>query len=260
MAHDTFTSNMKINWALTAKSSYCGSNADGPVSAPRGAHAQVRRPRQQSLRDQPSDSSSAHGAGRPGRAVLRFARGVCAMALVVVTATLVAGCHQGSPSSTEDARRSSAGTAGDGTLRLPSPMPPWGLGMSRKAAQQPVAVYAGNVCPEGGPAQITSIELKDATNLSVVDWGVRPYPAPGEALGQWDGTVLSDATFAQNPVSGSCKSHSLSELAISVRREDGVGVAHGFNVVNGTDKVFVPMRIVVCPQACPPELMDGPIP
>ncbi len=108
-------------------------------------------------------------------------------------------------------------------------------------------------CAEGGPVRLIGITLKDATNLTVVDWGVRDYPPLGVDIGEWNGRVLGDKSFSHDPVPGPCRHpQRLSELDISVNRSgDEVGIAHGFEVETSTGNLFVRMRIMLCPAACP---------
>src|SRR4029077_1068317 len=123
-------------------------------------------------------------------------------------------------------------------------------------ADRAIAINTITMCVDGGPAQITAIEPKEADGLALVDWGVRPYPPPGEDMGTWRGKVLDDPTFTQDPVSTSCAGKGHTELDISAKRSSPVGTLRGFYIVSGDTKLFVPMRIALCAQTCPDGVLD----
>lgn len=166
----------------------------------------------------------------------------------MATATLVVGCYRAGPSADDDSA---------GRLRFANGknegVPPFGFGQGHVAADQPLAMVTYTLCADGGPVRITGIKLKDATNLTVVDWGLRDYPPTGVDVGAWRGNVLADESFSQDPVPGPCRHpKKLSELGISAKRNGpGIGIAHGFQIETSTGNLSVPMRIMLCPRACP---------
>ena len=176
---------------------------------------------------------------------------------LVVAVALLAGCHQASPGD-PSSQTSAMAVTGAGELKLGNgtqDVSAFGVGQSYIDTAQPVAMMTFTVCAEGGDVHIDTVRLKESENLTLVDWGVRDYPPPGTDLGTWRGTVLSDATFSQKPLTGECgSSGKLSELVISTRRGDGgIGVAHGLEIETSTGTLFAPFRPMLCPQACPED-------
>jgi hypothetical protein len=195
-------------------------------------------------------------AGRDGdrpaaapRALVERSRRVLTL---VVAAALVAGCNLGPG---DDPR-----TGADGRLRfLSGSIPSFGFGKEKAPAGEPVAINTATMCASGTePVQIVSVTLKDPENLTLVDWGVRPYPPDSVDVGTWSGTVLKDRTFSQRPVEAYCKNRDLVELDLSAKRTEvpgGIGVAHGFEVTTTGGTLFVPMLIELCAATCPDDVV-----
>jgi len=169
--------------------------------------------------------------------------------VVVAAAALVAGCHQGGSSSDGP-----GGELGWLNGRLPTAA---GFSHSNAPLGQPIAFYASAVCTANGkPAQIESVSLKDAENLELVDWGIKPGVG---GSGVWNGTVLSDEAFNQGPVTQDCKgkNKAVSEVAVSLKRTgSGIGIMHGFNMKTDGGSLFAPVRLALCPKDCPDMTMD----
>jgi hypothetical protein len=181
------------------------------------------------------------------------------VAAVVAAAASVAGCHEAAdPDSPADPTSQGSGRQAGGQLSFPDgKLAAFGFGKDNTPAGQTVTMNTTTLCTAGGgPAQIVSITLKDSENLSLVDWGVRPYPPDRPDVGTWNGKVLENPTFTQDPVKSECQDKEYTELDISARRAGGVGIAHGFDVKTTEGTLFVPMRIALCPAACPRESLQ----
>lgn len=116
--------------------------------------------------------------------------------------------------------------------------------------------------PDSDPARIVSVTLKNPENLTLVDWGVRPFPPDRTDIGLWNGRVLDDPTFNHDPVQPSCDERNLVELNVSTRwasgpaGSQGYGLGHGLEVHTTNGTLFVPMRIALCEAACPDEAFE----
>ena len=182
-------------------------------------------------------------------------RSATAWVVIVALGAMAVGCHHEQP------RPHGASAGGRLTFRR-GEIPAFGFGKSNTPQGQSVAINTATMCtPDSVPARIVSVTLKDPENLALVDWGVRPYPPDRTDIGYWNGKVLDDPTFSQDPVQARCGDGNLVELNVSARWFSGpagptrYGLTHGLEVHTTNGTLFVPMRIALCEAACPDEAL-----